>query len=259
MPRPLSIFLSTLVILGLFQPDCLLLAQPPKEITNSIGMKLVLIPKVLESVVALACVLAVVSFVWITISTGRNRIVKLVTKQLEPLGFTVIKSFEPEDRERFYSFLNDGLWMLHSPVFVAVSESDGVRIVAAEFIGADCRLSFIMGSTKNIKAPSMIIRRNSAGSKFMGIANLDEVRFAEDQEFQEMYVVRGRKKDQIRGFLTPQRRKAILDEPGFFTGLGISGDSILIEYSRLGVEKLPEEVDKYLAMTRVVERMCQKG
>ena len=45
MSRPLSIFLSSLVILGMIQMDCQVLAQSPKEITNSIGMKLVLIPK----------------------------------------------------------------------------------------------------------------------------------------------------------------------------------------------------------------------
>jgi formylglycine-generating enzyme required for sulfatase activity len=45
MPRPLSIFLSSLVIFGMMQLDSLLLAQPPKELTNTIGMKLVLIPK----------------------------------------------------------------------------------------------------------------------------------------------------------------------------------------------------------------------
>jgi formylglycine-generating enzyme required for sulfatase activity len=45
MPRPLSIFLSSLVIFGMIQLDCQVLAQSPKEITNSIGMKLVLIPK----------------------------------------------------------------------------------------------------------------------------------------------------------------------------------------------------------------------
>ena len=45
MPRPLSIFLSSLVILGMIQLGCRVLAQSPKEITNSIGMKLVLIPK----------------------------------------------------------------------------------------------------------------------------------------------------------------------------------------------------------------------
>jgi formylglycine-generating enzyme required for sulfatase activity len=45
MPRPLSIFFSSLVIFGMIQLDCNLLAQTPKELTNSIGMKLVLIPK----------------------------------------------------------------------------------------------------------------------------------------------------------------------------------------------------------------------
>jgi formylglycine-generating enzyme required for sulfatase activity len=45
MSRPLSIFLSWLVIFGMIQMDCQVLAQAPKEITNSIGMKLVLIPK----------------------------------------------------------------------------------------------------------------------------------------------------------------------------------------------------------------------
>ena len=45
MPLPLSIFLSSLVIFGMMQLDSLLLAQPPKELTNSIGMKLVLISK----------------------------------------------------------------------------------------------------------------------------------------------------------------------------------------------------------------------
>jgi formylglycine-generating enzyme required for sulfatase activity len=45
MPRPLSMFLSSLVIFGMIQLDCNLLAQSPKEIANSIGMKLVLIPK----------------------------------------------------------------------------------------------------------------------------------------------------------------------------------------------------------------------
>ena len=45
MPRPLLMFLSSLVILGMIQLGCRVLAQSPKEITNSIGMKLVLIPK----------------------------------------------------------------------------------------------------------------------------------------------------------------------------------------------------------------------
>ncbi len=45
MSRPLSIFLSWLVIFGMIQMDCQVFAQAPKEITNSIGMKLVLIPK----------------------------------------------------------------------------------------------------------------------------------------------------------------------------------------------------------------------
>ena len=45
MKRPLSMFLSSLVILGMIQLGCRVLAQSPKEITNSIGMKLVLIPK----------------------------------------------------------------------------------------------------------------------------------------------------------------------------------------------------------------------
>ena len=45
MPRQLSMFLSSMVIFVLFQRECLIFAQSPKEITNSIGMKLVLVPK----------------------------------------------------------------------------------------------------------------------------------------------------------------------------------------------------------------------
>jgi len=45
MPRQLSIFLSTLLIFGGIQLGCQVHAQSPKTITNSIGMKLVLIPK----------------------------------------------------------------------------------------------------------------------------------------------------------------------------------------------------------------------
>jgi len=45
MPRQLSIFLSSMVIFGMIPLDCQVRAQPAKEITNSIGMKLVLIPK----------------------------------------------------------------------------------------------------------------------------------------------------------------------------------------------------------------------
>ena len=45
MSRQISILLSSMVIFGMFHLGSQLLAQPPKEITNSIGMKLVLIPK----------------------------------------------------------------------------------------------------------------------------------------------------------------------------------------------------------------------
>ncbi len=45
MPRPVSIFLSSLFILGMIQLSSQTYAQSPKEIVNSIGMKLVLIPK----------------------------------------------------------------------------------------------------------------------------------------------------------------------------------------------------------------------
>jgi formylglycine-generating enzyme required for sulfatase activity len=45
MPRQLSIFFSTLLIFWMIQLGCQVHAQSPKTITNSIGMKLVLIPK----------------------------------------------------------------------------------------------------------------------------------------------------------------------------------------------------------------------
>ena len=45
MPRLISFFLSSLVIFGMMQLGCQVLSQPPEEVTNSIGMKLVLIPK----------------------------------------------------------------------------------------------------------------------------------------------------------------------------------------------------------------------
>ena len=45
MSRQILILLSSMVIFGMFHLGSQLLAQPPKEITNSIGMKLVLIPK----------------------------------------------------------------------------------------------------------------------------------------------------------------------------------------------------------------------
>jgi len=45
MTRPVSIFLSSLFILGMIQLDSQLFAQSSKTITNSIGMKLVRIPK----------------------------------------------------------------------------------------------------------------------------------------------------------------------------------------------------------------------
>ncbi|MFM8215874.1 MAG: formylglycine-generating enzyme family protein, partial [Pirellula sp.] len=45
MPRQISIFLSSMVIFGMIHLDCQVFAQPAKEITNSIGMKLVQIPK----------------------------------------------------------------------------------------------------------------------------------------------------------------------------------------------------------------------
>jgi formylglycine-generating enzyme required for sulfatase activity len=45
MPRPISIFLLTLILFGMMHVSCQVRAQSPKEITNSIGMKMVLIPK----------------------------------------------------------------------------------------------------------------------------------------------------------------------------------------------------------------------
>lgn len=45
MSRQLSVLLSSLRITGMILLDRQVFAQHPKEITNSIGMKLVLIPK----------------------------------------------------------------------------------------------------------------------------------------------------------------------------------------------------------------------
>ena len=44
MPRQLSVFLSTLLMIGMILLDRQVFAQSPKEIINSIGIKLVLIP-----------------------------------------------------------------------------------------------------------------------------------------------------------------------------------------------------------------------
>jgi formylglycine-generating enzyme required for sulfatase activity len=45
MSRKLSVFLSSSLMIGVILLDRQVFAQSPKEITNSIGMKLVLIPK----------------------------------------------------------------------------------------------------------------------------------------------------------------------------------------------------------------------
>ena len=45
MTRPVSIFLSSLIILGMIQLGCQVYAQSPKTITSSLGTKRVLIPK----------------------------------------------------------------------------------------------------------------------------------------------------------------------------------------------------------------------
>ncbi len=45
MPRQLSVFLSSLLMIGMILLDRHVFAQSPKEIANSIGIKLVLIPK----------------------------------------------------------------------------------------------------------------------------------------------------------------------------------------------------------------------
>ncbi|MFM8323797.1 MAG: formylglycine-generating enzyme family protein [Pirellulaceae bacterium] len=45
MPRQLSVFLSSLLLIGVIQLGCQQRPQSPNTITNSIGMKLVLIPK----------------------------------------------------------------------------------------------------------------------------------------------------------------------------------------------------------------------
>jgi len=45
MLRQIPIFFSTLIIFGMMHVSCQVRAQSPKEITNSIGMKMVLIPK----------------------------------------------------------------------------------------------------------------------------------------------------------------------------------------------------------------------
>ena len=42
MPRQLSVFLSTLLMIGMIQLGCQQRPQSPKTITNSIGMILVL-------------------------------------------------------------------------------------------------------------------------------------------------------------------------------------------------------------------------
>jgi hypothetical protein len=126
MALHISVFLSFLLMIGVIQQDCKVFAQSPIEVINNIVIKLVLNPW-FPGFVVLAFILAFVSFLWNVERTGRNNRLRSVAKQLEPLGFKILKSFEPEDQERFYSFLNDGLWMLHSPIFVAVLESDGIR------------------------------------------------------------------------------------------------------------------------------------
>ena len=45
MPRPLSVFLSSFLMIGVILLDRQVFAQSPNEIANIIGMKLVLIPK----------------------------------------------------------------------------------------------------------------------------------------------------------------------------------------------------------------------
>jgi len=85
MPCQLSVFLSSLLILGMIQLDRQVFAQSPKEIINSIWIKLVLNPW-FPGFFILAFILAFVSFLWYAERAGRNNRLRSVAKQLEPLG-----------------------------------------------------------------------------------------------------------------------------------------------------------------------------
>lgn len=172
---------------------------------------------------------------------------------VEPLGFDVRSDFDKESAAHFYQHYAMFGWRFNI-TSVCVADYDSIRIVVMEYhCGEGSHKQYFLGINSSISAPLFEIKiRDTETIWNKDLFAIDPVRFQEDPEFDENFVVRG-DPERVRAFLNPDRRKALCETFDLPDSVSVCGDSVLIEYTnRIKAATFEGNVRQCLAVTKLM-------
>ena len=189
------------------------------------------------------------------ITTGKKRRKNELTGVLEPLGFELFSNIDAESLAHFNQHRSLlGFWNVQA---VCIADSVSTKIVVIEYHhGKQSFVQYFLGICPKMSAPRMIIKKRTASTKSILTACWEDVlfqlRFEEDPEFEEKFIVRG-EPHEVRAFLNPVRRRALCESPHVPIQFSVSNQSIFIEFPKqIDIDTFESNLSRCLAMIKIM-------
>jgi hypothetical protein len=189
-------------------------------------------------------------------TTGAKKRRKVeVARLVEPLGFEIINKVDEQSLAHFYQHRSMlGFWNVQA---ICVADSGSKRIVVIEYhVTKQHFVQYFLGIGAKMSAPRLVIKKRTASTRSFLTASwgdvLFQVRFPEDPEFDEKFIVRG-DPDQVRVFLNPLRRKALCESTQVPIQFSVCSKSLFIEFpDRITSNMFEQNLSQCLAMIKIL-------
>ena len=209
----------------------------------------------LEIIVIIAALALFFSLLYFGIAGAKKRRRVEVAQLVEPLGFEIINKVDEQNLAHFYQHRSIlGSWNVHA---TCIADSGSKRIVVFEYhVTKQHFVQYFLGIGSKMSAPRMVIKKRTASTRSVLTASwgdvLFQVRFQEDPEFDEKFIVRG-DPDQVRAFLNPIRRKALCESTQVPLQFSVCSKSLFIEFpDRINSRTFEQNLGQCLAMIKIM-------
>jgi len=209
----------------------------------------------LEIIIIIVPLVLFFSLLFFGITGAKKRRKVEVAKLVEPLGFEISSKVDQQNLAHFYQHRSMlGFWNVQA---ACIADSGSKRIVVFEYhVSKQYFVQYFLGIVAKMSAPRMVIKKRTASTRSVLTACwgdvLFQVRFQEDPEFDEKFIVRG-DPDQVRVFLNSTRRRALCESTQVPIQFSVCDKSLFIEFpDRITSKAFEQNLSQCLAMIKIM-------
>lgn len=195
---------------------------------------------------------------WATVrdKQRREKLVELASS----LGLEIVWELSPQDNKRFQRFDIASKGRSQAIPMALCADTGQTRMVVFDYRyvtghgknRVDRFFSMVLCTDSRLRAPKLALQPETWSSKIVSWMGVSDIDFNDDPEFSAAFHLSGAEEADVRQFMNPARRQALLAHPTI--RLEVAGDSILImkPHFKLDADRVRNYMSEALAAIEIM-------